>query len=85
LLGALLVITGVSAGQEGFGKMFQVTPDLSGHPNRTACAKQEELLLISDLLTYRLGKMPRNHAKDEADEAISFYIVAVFLGYSRCT
>ena len=34
----------------------------------------------SDLLTYRLGKMPRNHANDEAGDAISFSIVAVSSG-----
>jgi hypothetical protein len=51
----------------------------------TAPLQGRFVCIISDLLTYRLGKMPRNHAKDEADEAISFYIVAVFLGYSRCT
>src|SRR5260370_34179829 len=39
----------------------------------------------SDLLTYRLGKMLRNHANHEAGDAISFCIVAVSSGHSRCT
>ena len=35
------------------------------------------LLLRSDLLTYRLGKMARNHPNDEAGDAVSCCIVAV--------
>src|SRR5205823_8003199 len=41
--------------------------------------------LTSDLLTYLLGKMPENHVNDEAGDAISFCIVAVSSGHSRCT
>jgi hypothetical protein len=41
--------------------------------------------ISSDLLTYRLGKMLRNLANHEAGDAISFCIVAVFSGHSRCT
>src|SRR6266403_509192 len=41
--------------------------------------------VYSDLLTYRLEKMLRNHANHEAGDAISFCIVAVFSGHSRCT
>src|SRR5260370_41713071 len=46
---------------------------------------QSRATVISDLLTYRLGKMLRNHANHEAGDAISFCIVAVSSGHSRCT
>jgi len=57
--------------------LFPVVPKIENGNNSAA--------LNSDLLTYRLGKMPRNHANDEAGDAISFCIVAVSSCHSRCT